>query len=48
MFFASVAFLELGSWTVLKIFIKGNKEVLADSFIFKQMNDDGTFNPENA
>lgn len=42
---SAISLLEFGSWVLLKIFKNQNNEVVSDSFIFKPMNEDGTFKP---
>ena len=41
----SAGLLEFGSWAILKFFTNTNKEVVTDTFIFKPINEDGTFPP---
>lgn len=41
-----ISLLELGSWSILQIFTKGNNEIVTNRFIFKPMSEDGAFVPD--
>jgi len=45
--FICLLLLEVGSSLILKIISKNNSEVVTSSFVFKSMNEDGSFSPKN-